>query len=72
MCVITSIDPASASSGVPASTAVITVRPGDAASLCPACAVKRFHTPEEWKNHPFAGHGFTKEAGWSHAGLEPK
>lgn len=33
---------------------------------CEACALKRYHTPEEWANHPMAGHGFVKETGWSH------
>jgi len=32
---------------------------------CPACANRRLHTPEEWKNHPLAGHGYSPETGWS-------
>jgi hypothetical protein len=38
---------------------------------CAACDVKRLHTPEDWKNHPFAGHGFTREQGWTHPDLSP-
>jgi hypothetical protein len=36
---------------------------------CPACIVRRLHTEEEWKLHPFAGHGFTKEQGYTHPRL---
>jgi hypothetical protein len=41
-------------------------------SLCPACENKRPHSPEEWKNHPYAGHGYQDGQGWSHRDLEPK
>lgn len=37
---------------------------------CPACCGRRVHTEEEWKDHPFAGHGYTKEHGWTHPALE--
>jgi hypothetical protein len=52
---------------------------------CPACNkrphtaedLKQFHplagprlTPEQWKELPFAGHGFVKGQGWSHPVLE--
>jgi hypothetical protein len=33
---------------------------------CPACQDKRVHDVSEWLNHPLAGHGYTKETGWSH------
>ena len=34
---------------------------------CAACTDKRQHTPEEWRQfHPWAGHGFVKQLGWSH------
>ncbi len=40
---------------------------------CPACKEKRLHTPEDWKHHPYKGHGYTKECGgWTHPDLEPK
>lgn len=26
--------------------------------MCPACANKRLHTPDDWFHHPHAGHGF--------------
>lgn len=32
---------------------------------CPACVWKRIHSTEDWENHPLAGHGFTKEQGYS-------
>lgn len=33
---------------------------------CPACIAQRCHTDEEWKLlHPGAGHGYTKEGGWT-------
>lgn len=33
---------------------------------CPACNVGRRHAQEEVRQfHPFAGHGFNKEQGWS-------
>jgi hypothetical protein len=41
------------------------------ASGCPACAGKRLHAPEEWRDHhPYAGHGSTREQGYSHPDLE--
>lgn len=39
-------------------------------SICPACSEKRVHTPEDWKNHPYAGHGFVHGHGWTHPDLE--
>lgn len=34
---------------------------------CPACKNKRMHNKVEWaKYHPFAGHGYNKEQGWSY------
>ena len=33
---------------------------------CRACLQKRLHTAEEWANHPMAGHGYTKQTGYSH------
>lgn len=34
---------------------------------CGACMGERCHTDQEWKAfHPLAGHGYTKEQGWSH------
>jgi hypothetical protein len=39
---------------------------------CPACQEKRLHTPLELRQyHHFAGHGMTKEQGWSHPDLIP-
>lgn len=38
--------------------------------ICAACQARRCHTPEEWKNHPLAGHGFTRETGWTHPEAE--
>jgi hypothetical protein len=38
---------------------------------CPACADKRVHSEGEWgRFHPFRGHGYTKETGWTHPELE--
>lgn len=38
---------------------------------CHACEMKRLHTPEERRAfHPFAGHGRTKETGYSHPDLK--
>ena len=35
--------------------------------ICPACVEKRQHKPEELSQfHPWAGHGFVRELGWSH------
>lgn len=36
---------------------------------CPACAAKTLHTAEDWLNHPYAGHGYTREWGWTHKDL---
>lgn len=34
---------------------------------CPACAARRVHTDlERTIYHPLAGHGYTKEQGWTH------
>lgn len=38
---------------------------------CGACMGERLHTDAEWEHHPFAGHGFTKEQGWTHSDLVP-
>lgn len=38
---------------------------------CPACAAGTYHTQKEFKTfHPLAGHGFTREQGWTHPNLE--
>ena len=39
--------------------------------MCPACANKRLHAPEDWAQHPYAGHGFAAGQGWTHPDLEP-
>lgn len=40
---------------------------------CPACWDERLHTPEERRAyHPDAGHGYTKELGWTKPGLKPE
>jgi hypothetical protein len=36
---------------------------------CPACTAKRLHEPSDWALHPYAGHGFVKEQGWTHPDL---
>ena len=37
---------------------------------CAACMARRCHTDEENRaHHPFSGHGYTKEQGWSHPQL---
>lgn len=36
---------------------------------CPACAVRRLHTPDDWAYHPYAGHGYDG-ARWTHSDLE--
>jgi len=36
---------------------------------CPACAVKRLHSLEDWTLHPYAGHGYVKGQGWTHPDL---
>jgi hypothetical protein len=38
--------------------------------MCPACHFKRLHTAEDWKNHPWAGHGYNGTS-WSHPDLVP-
>jgi len=37
--------------------------------MCSACEFKRVHRPEEWRNHPWAGHGYQERLGWSHPDL---
>ena len=38
---------------------------------CPACEAHRVHSPEEWREfHPLAGHGYTRESGWTHEVLK--
>lgn len=38
--------------------------------ICPACDSNRLHTEQEWKeHHPLAGHGYTREQGWTHPDL---
>lgn len=32
---------------------------------CTACPYKRQHTAEDWKSHPLAGHGYSREVGWT-------
>lgn len=39
---------------------------------CRACQERRRHTEEDWKNHPYRGHGYTDNVGWSHPDLEPR
>ena len=43
------------------SLTLVTPAPG-----CPACLRYAIHTAEDWKLHPYAGHGFSPERGWSH------
>jgi hypothetical protein len=38
---------------------------------CAACVGQRTHTPQEWKNHPLAGHGYSKETGYTHPDVIP-
>jgi hypothetical protein len=39
--------------------------------LCPSCKNKTLHTKEHWvKYHPYAGHGYTIDHGWSHPDLQ--
>lgn len=39
--------------------------------MCAACQGRRLHTAREWGTwHPLAGHGFTREGGWTHTELE--
>ncbi len=45
----------------------------DATEYCHACEEKRIHTQEEWKKaHPYKGHGYSPETGWTHPDLGPK
>ena len=37
---------------------------------CPACTEQRPHTAAEWKNHPLAGHGYSKLTTWTHPHLK--
>jgi hypothetical protein len=37
---------------------------------CPACAEGRAHTEEDWKHHPYKGHGFVSNQGWTHPDLQ--
>lgn len=39
---------------------------------CPACAAKTRHTADEWRLHPYRGHGYAPELGWTHLDLKPK
>jgi hypothetical protein len=37
---------------------------------CPACVEQRIHTKEDWERyHPFRGHGYTQQSGWTHPKL---
>jgi hypothetical protein len=37
-----------------------------------ACLGKHRHEAIDWSLHPYAGHGYTKESGWTHPDLEPR
>jgi hypothetical protein len=38
---------------------------------CPACAAQRLHSQLEWNtHHPYRGHGYTREQGWTHPDLK--
>ena len=40
---------------------------------CPACREMRLHTEAERKEfHPDAGHGYTRETGWSKQGMDKR
>jgi len=39
--------------------------------MCPACSNKRLHAPEDWAQHPYAGHGYASGQGWTHPDLIP-
>ncbi|HZF23981.1 MAG TPA: hypothetical protein VE030_11020 [Burkholderiales bacterium] len=42
-------------------------------AACAACIAGRRHAPEEVQaHHPFSGHGFSPEVGWTDPRLEPK
>lgn len=45
--------------------------PDGSVTWCSACQAKRLHTDEDWKQHPYKGHGFLKGQGWSHEDLAP-
>jgi hypothetical protein len=36
---------------------------------CKACVERGVHSPQDWLNHPYAGHGYNREQGWSHRDL---
>jgi len=36
---------------------------------CPACTAKCLHAPEDWAQHPYAGHGYASGQGWTHPDL---
>ena len=38
---------------------------------CKACAGMRLHTEEDRALHPHAGHGYTKEGGWTRNTTKP-
>ena len=38
---------------------------------CPACTAKRLHEPSDWALHPYAGHGYQDNQGWTHPDLDP-
>lgn len=38
---------------------------------CPACQARRTHTEEEWRNHPYRGHGYSTQTGYTHPDLKP-
>ena len=37
--------------------------------MCPACTAKRLHAPDDWAQHPYAGHGYVPGHGWTHPDL---
>jgi hypothetical protein len=37
--------------------------------MCCACEEHRCHTEEEWAAHPYRGHGYMIEIGWTHPDL---
>jgi hypothetical protein len=39
---------------------------------CVACRSQSVHTENDWKHHPFRGHGYVGQGGWSHPDLAPK
>ena len=38
---------------------------------CPAYIAKRLHEPSDWALHPYAGHGYQDNQGWTHPDLSP-